>query len=133
MGSRLLMVEDDPFLRQGLGELLSRERYEVDMATDAAQADQRVSERRYDLILLDVGLPDGDGVELCAKWRAQGVTAPILFLTARDEEIQIVRGLDAGGNDYVVKPFRMLELLSRIRAIARRSIKTAIFRWIWIA
>lgn len=75
MGSRLLMVEDDPFLRQGLGELLSRERYEVDMATDAAQADQRVSERRYDLILLDVGLPDGDGVELCAKWRAQGLTA----------------------------------------------------------
>lgn len=121
MGSRLLMVEDDPFLRQGLGELLSRERYEVDMATDAAQADQRVSERRYDLILLDVGLPDGDGVELCAKWRAQGLTAPILFLTARDEEIQIVRGLDAGGNDYVVKPFRMLELLSRIRALLRRN------------
>ena len=121
MGSRLLMVEDDPFLRQGLGELLSRERYEVDMATDAAQADQRVSERRYDLILMDVGLPDGDGVELCAKWRAQGLTVPILFLTARDEEIQIVRGLDAGGNDYVVKPFRMLELLSRIRALLRRN------------
>lgn len=121
MASRLLMVEDDPFLRQGLGELLLRERYEVDMAVNAAQAETRVAEWKYDLILLDVGLPDGDGIELCAKWRARGVSTPILFLTARDEEIQIVRGLDAGGNDYVVKPFRMLELLSRIRALLRRN------------
>lgn len=121
MASRLLMVEDDPFLRQGLGELLLRERYEVDMAVNAAQAETRVAEWKYDLILLDVGLPDGDGIELCTKWRARGVSTPILFLTARDEEIQIVRGLDAGGNDYVVKPFRMLELLSRIRALLRRN------------
>jgi two-component system response regulator RegX3 len=121
LASRLLMVEDDPFLRQGLGELLLRERYEVDMAVNAAQAETRVAEWKYDLILLDVGLPDGDGIELCAKWRARGVSTPILFLTARDEEIQIVRGLDAGGNDYVVKPFRMLELLSRIRALLRRN------------
>lgn len=121
MASRLLMVEDDPFLRQGLVELLLRERYEVDMAVNAAQAETRVAEWKYDLILLDVGLPDGDGIELCTKWRARGVSTPILFLTARDEEIQIVRGLDAGGNDYVVKPFRMLELLSRIRALLRRN------------
>lgn len=121
MASRLLMVEDDPFLRQGLGELLLRERYEVDMAVNAAQAETRVAEWKYDLILLDVGLPDGDGIELCTKWRARGVSTPILFLTARDEEFQIVRGLDAGGNDYVVKPFRMLELLSRIRALLRRN------------
>lgn len=121
MASRLLMVEDDPFLRQGLGELLLRERYEVDMAVNAAQAETRVAEWKYDLILLDVGLPDGDGIELCTKWRARGVSTPILFLTARDEEIQIVQGLDAGGNDYVVKPFRMLELLSRIRALLRRN------------
>lgn len=121
MASRLLMVEDDPFLRQGLGELLLRERYEVDMAVNAAQAETRVAEWKYDLILLDVGLPDGDGIELCTKWRARGVSTPILFLTARDEEIQIVRGLDAGGNDYAVKPFRMLELLSRIRALLRRN------------
>ena len=69
--------------------------------------------------MLDVGLPDGDGVSLCKLWRSEGVQIPILFLTAKDEELDIVRGLDAGGNDYVTKPFRMQELLSRIRALLR--------------
>ena len=74
-----------------------------------------------DLIMLDVGLPDGDGVTLCKQWRHEGVQIPILFLTAKDEELDVVRGLDAGGNDYVTKPFRMQELLSRIRALLRRN------------
>jgi DNA-binding response OmpR family regulator len=73
--------------------------------------------------MLDVGLPDGDGVSLCRQWRSEGVQTPILFLTAKDEELDVVRGLDAGGNDYVTKPFRMQELLSRIRALLRRNQK----------
>ena len=68
-------------------------------------------------IVMDVGLPDGDGVALCREWRAMGDTRPILFLTARDEEFDVVRGLDSGGNDYVTKPFRMQELLSRVRVL----------------
>ena len=78
-----------------------------------------------DLVMLDVGLPDGDGVFLCRQWRSEGVQTPILFLTAKDEELDVVRGLDAGGNDYVTKPFRMQELLSRIRALLRRNQKDA--------
>ena len=76
-----------------------------------------------DLVLLDVGLPDGDGGRLCRQWRSEGIQVPILFLTAKDEELDVVRGLDAGGNDYVTKPFRMRELLSRIRALLRRNQK----------
>jgi two-component system, OmpR family, response regulator RegX3 len=78
-------------------------------------------ENTYSLIILDIMLPDGSGLDLCTVWRSVGKETPILFLTARDEEIQIVRGLDAGGDDYVTKPFRMLELLSRIRALLRRN------------
>ena len=72
-------------------------------------------------MMLDVSLPDGDGVSLCRMWRMEGVQTPILFLTAKDEELDVVRGLDSGGNDYVTKPFRMQELLSRIRALLRRN------------
>ena len=72
-------------------------------------------------IVLDVGLPDGDGVSLCREWRGQGEIRPILFLTAKDEEFDVVRGLDSGGNDYVAKPFRMQELLSRVRVLLRSS------------
>lgn len=79
-----------------------------------------------DLVMLDVGLPDGDGVTLCRQWRSEGIQTPILFLTAKDEELDIVHGLDAGGNDYVTKPFRMQELLSRIRALLRRNQKETI-------
>ena len=69
---------------------------------------------------MDVGLPDGDGVSLCREWRAQGENRPILFLTAKDEEFDVVRGLDSGGNDYVTKPFSILELLARVKAFLRR-------------
>ena len=77
---------------------------------------------------MDVGLPDGDGVSLCQQWRGAGVTTPILFLTAKDEEFDVVRGLDAGGNDYVTKPFRMQELLSRVRAQLRTSAPQQVIR-----
>lgn len=125
---RILLVEDDPALRDALEELLLREGYEVVKASNARSAGASVCSA-IDLIMLDVGLPDGDGVSLCRQWRSQGVETPILFLTAKDEELDVVRGLDAGGNDYVTKPFRMQELLSRIRALLRKNQKeTAISR-----
>ena len=119
---KILLVEDDAALRGALEELLCREGYEVIKASNVSSA-RSVMNSEVDLIMLDVGLPDGDGVSLCRQWRSEGVETPILFLTAKDEELDVVRGLDAGGNDYVTKPFRMQELLSRIRALLRRSQK----------
>ena len=118
--STILLVEDDAALRDGLTELFTREGYSVTTAANAAEARQNFSVY-IDLIILDVTLPDGNGVSLCQEWRDQGITTSILFLTAKDEEFDVVRGLDAGGNDYVTKPFRMMELLSRIRALLRRN------------
>ena len=118
--ARILLVEDDGALRGALRELFEREGYEVAAAADAAAARSAMA-AGADLIVLDVGLPDGDGVALCRAWRAAGVETPVLFLTARDDEIDVVRALDAGGGDYVTKPFRMQELLSRIRAQLRRG------------
>ena len=103
-------------------ELLTREGYEVIKASNVRSAVEAMNSE-IDLAMLDVGLPDGDGVSLCRKWRSEGLETPILFLTAKDEELDVVRGLDAGGNDYVTKPFRMQELLSRIRALLRRNQK----------
>ena len=116
---KILLVEDDTALRGALEELLAREGYEVIKASNVRTA-QDAMNSDIDLAMLDVGLPDGDGVSLCRQWRRE---TPILFLTAKDEELDVVRGLDAGGNDYVTKPFRMQELLSRIRALLRRSQK----------
>ncbi|MCI5545866.1 MAG: response regulator transcription factor [Clostridiales bacterium] len=119
--ARILLVEDDGALRGALRELFEREGYEVAAAADAAAARSAMA-AGADLVVLDVGLPDGDGVALCRAWRAAGVETPVLFLTARDDEIDVVRALDAGGGDYVTKPFRMQELLSRIRAQLRRGL-----------
>lgn len=119
---KILLVEDDTALRGALEELLHREGYEVIKAPNARAAKENMA-LGIDLVMLDVGLPDGDGVSLCRQWRSEGVQTPILFLTAKDEELDVVRGLDAGGNDYVTKPFRMQELLSRIRALLRRNQK----------
>lgn len=120
MSLNILLVEDDSALRSGLSELFIREGYEVSAAASVHEAKVKLN-NNIALIVLDVTLPDGNGVELCRDWRAAGVTQPILFLTAKDEEFDVVRGLDAGGNDYVSKPFRVQELLSRIRALLRRT------------
>ena len=117
---KILLVEDDTALRGALEELLCREGYDVVKASNVRSAREGL-DATADLVILDVGLPDGDGVELCRSWRSEGVQTPILFLTAKDEEMDVVRGLDSGGNDYVTKPFRMQELLSRIRALLRRN------------
>ena len=119
---KILLVEDDAALRSALEELLLREGYEVFKASNVQSAVEAMN-TEIDLAMLDVGLPDGDGVSLCRQWRSECVQTPILFLTAKDEELDVVRGLDAGGNDYVTKPFRMQELLSRIRALLRRNQK----------
>ena len=116
----IMLVEDDAVLRSGLTELFTREGYSVISAGCVKEAREKLS-GNVNLIVLDVGLPDGDGVPLCQQWRSIGVATPILFLTAKDEEFDVVRGLDAGGNDYVAKPFRMMELLSRIRVLLRTS------------
>ena len=119
---KILLVEDDTALRNALEELLIREGYEVIQADNVRSA-RATNNIGIDLIMLDVGLPDGDGVTLCRQWRSEGIETPILFLTAMDDDLDIVRGLDSGGNDYVTKPFRMQELLSRIRALLRRNQK----------
>lgn len=129
MNPVLLLIEDDPVLRGGLVELFSREGYRVIEAGSLREARTKL-DGSVQGIVMDVGLPDGDGVSLCREWRAQGETRPILFLTAKDEEFDVVRGLDSGGNDYVTKPFRMQELLSRVRVLLRNSQpkKTALSR-----
>ena len=117
----MLVVEDEKptaaFLRRGLLE----EGFAVDVAVDAVSADAAVRAFEFDAIVLDVMLPGGDGFSLCRRWRSAGVTTPILFLTARDEVADRVRGLDCGGDDYLMKPFAFAELLARLRALLRRS------------
>ena len=120
MSATILLTEDDDVLRAGLTELFTREGYAVVQAANAREAREQL-DGHIDLIVLDVTLPDGDGVSLCRSWREQGVGQPILFLTAKNEEFDVVRGLDAGGNDYVAKPFRMQELLSRLRVLLRAA------------
>ena len=114
----ILLVEDDAVLREGLTELFAREGYQVIVAGSLREAREKLN-ADVQAVVMDVGLPDGDGVSLCREWREAGETRPVLFLTAKGEEFDVVRGLDSGGNDYVTKPFRMQELLSRVRVLLR--------------
>ena len=124
MSAKILLVEDDIFLRDGIKEALKKEGYSVFTAEDCKTAKAEFVKETPDLLILDVMLPDGNGFDLCTLFRSLNKNAPILFLTACDDEVQIVRGLDSGADDYVTKPFKLLELLSRIRAILRRSNNT---------
>ncbi|MCM1286158.1 MAG: response regulator transcription factor [Acetobacter sp.] len=121
MKEKILLLEDDAFLRDGLYEMLEKEGYIVTCATTIKSAKEIVLADNFNLIIFDVMLPDGNGFDLCRDVRSSGISTPILFLTACDDEIQIVRGLDSGADDYVTKPFKLLELMSRIRALIRRS------------
>ncbi|MDE5604139.1 MAG: response regulator transcription factor [Eubacterium sp.] len=121
MNERIFILEDDAFLRDGLSEMLQKEGYATETASTCKGAREAISNSRYNLIIFDVMLPDGSGLDLCAEFRKTDNNTPILFLTACDDEIQIVRGLDAGADDYVTKPFKLLELLSRVRALLRRN------------
>jgi DNA-binding response OmpR family regulator len=117
---RLLVVEDDRALATVLRRALVEEGYAVDVAHRAVTADELVSVNDYSLIVLDLGLPDGDGQELCTRWRAAGNTSHILMLTARDARMDRIGGLDAGADDYVTKPFDYDEFAARVRALLRR-------------
>ena len=118
--TKILLVEDDAFLRDGLFEMLEKESYSVTPVSTITDARKEIA-GGFNLVILDVMLPDGNGFDFCAEVRANGNAIPILFLTACDDEIQIVRGLDAGADDYVTKPFKLLELMSRVRALLRRN------------
>jgi two-component system, OmpR family, alkaline phosphatase synthesis response regulator PhoP len=117
---RVLVVEDDPALAAGLAENLGAEGFAVETMHDGDRAVDWFDHRTCDLIVLDVGLPGRDGFEVCRTLRARGTTTPVLFLTARGDPADRVRGLEAGGDDYLAKPFHLQEFLLRVRAILRR-------------
>jgi DNA-binding response OmpR family regulator len=116
---RLLLVEDDAAIAEPLSRTLRRHGYDVDWAPDGAAAQQLVAATRPDLVILDLGLPDIDGIDVCRWIRATHHHLPIVMLTARSEELDAVLGLDTGADDYVTKPFRTAELLARIRSRLR--------------
>jgi DNA-binding response OmpR family regulator len=119
---RILIVDDDEALRISLAEQLERHAEFASTQCETAAAALEIAQReRFDMILLDVGLPDADGRELCRQMRVVGVNAPIVMLTAADSEADTVLGLDSGANDYVTKPFRLSVLLARLRAHLRQS------------
>jgi len=119
-GIQVLVVEDDPHLAAGVLENLRAEGYAVAGAPDGEQALAWLAAHTCELIVLDVMLPGIDGFELCGRLRAQGNNTPVLFLTARGDPADRVRGLEAGGDDYLAKPFHLQEFLLRVRAIVRR-------------
>ena len=117
----ILVVEDEPDMQRGLKDNLEFENYAVEMAADGESALQQISEHTYDLIILDVMLPKISGLDVCKRTRKQGITTPIIMLTARGEEIDKVLGLELGADDYVTKPFGVRELLARVKALLRRA------------
>ena len=118
--NNILYVEDDLSLIDGLKYTLETSGYMIDISRTVKEALTLFKQSQYDLLLLDVTLPNGTGFDICREVRKLS-TVPIIFLTASDEEISIVRGLDMGGDDYITKPFKLNELLSRIKALLRRS------------
>lgn len=117
---RIFFVEDDLSLINGLTYALRKEGYEIEVARTGLEAEKLWTEGKYDLVILDVSLPDGSGFELCKKLR-QTSGVPIMFLTAADEETDIIMGLDIGADDYMTKPFKLAVFLSRVNALLRRS------------
>lgn len=118
---RLLLVEDDPLLAAGIASGLRLDGYSVDHVGSAEHALAAVAVHDYALIVLDIGLPAMSGLDLLHQWRSSGLATPVLLLTARDTVADRVGGLDAGADDYLVKPFDLDELLARLRALARRA------------
>src|SRR5688572_28594315 len=119
--TRVLLAEDDASISEPLARALRREGYEVEVREDGPTALDAGTQGGVDLVVLDLGLPGMDGLEVARRLRAEGLTVPILILTARADEVDTVVGLDAGADDYVTKPFRLAELLARVRALLRRG------------
>ena len=118
---RVLIVEDEPALQRRLAEAATAAGYVVDRAGDGAEADFLMRTETYDAAILDLGLPQVDGLTLLAQWRTSGMHLPVLVLTARGSWHEKVRGIDEGADDYVTKPFQMEEVLARLRALIRRA------------
>jgi DNA-binding response OmpR family regulator len=118
---RLLIAEDDEAIIEPLTRALTREGYDVETVGDGLEAARRGIEGNHDLLVLDIGLPRIDGLEVCRRVRAVRPRVPIMILTAQGAELDVVVGLDAGADDYVAKPFRLSELLARIRSLLRRA------------
>src|SRR6056297_2189586 len=116
---KILLVEDDDSLATGITYALGKEEWEIDSVINKEQALKKIDSHSYDFFLLDIMLPDGNGFEICEYIRKEK-DSPIIFLTARDEEVNIIKGLDMGADDYITKPFTIGELTSRIKAIYRR-------------
>ena len=121
---RLLVAEDDKAISMGLGYSLKSEGYEVCVVSSVADALLKLSTISFDLAILDISLPDGNGYEICEKIKSYG-NIPVIFLTALDDEVNVVMGLDMGADDYIIKPFRIRELMSRIKTVLRRYGKSS--------
>jgi DNA-binding response OmpR family regulator len=119
--TRVLLAEDDTSISEPLSRALRREGYQVEVTEDGQATLSRAMSDDVDLVVLDLGLPVLDGLEVCRRVRAEGNAVPVLILTARADEVDTVVGLDAGADDYVTKPFRLAELLARVRALLRRG------------
>ena len=117
---RIFFVEDDLSLINGLSFAIKKQGYEIDVVRTSLEAEQLWMNGKYDLVILDVSLPDGSGYDICKKIRKVS-KVPIMFLTAADEETDIIMGLDIGGDDYITKPFKLAVFLSRVNALLRRS------------
>jgi two-component system OmpR family response regulator len=120
-GTRVLIVEDDAELREVLARGLSEEGFEPQTTASGSELFERLGAAAPDVLVIDIGLPDSDGRDLCQALRARGIQTPVLFLTARDALVDRLAGFDAGGDDYLVKPFAFAELLARLQALLRRS------------
>lgn len=120
-GPRVLIVEDDPELRGVLDRGLTEESFQVKTASTGAELLEHVNQQIPDVFVIDVGLPDSDGRDLCQALRARGIQVPVLFLTARDALVDRISGFDAGGDDYLPKPFAFVELVARLQALTRRG------------
>lgn len=118
---KILIVEDEVNMLKGLQDNLEFEDYEVDTADDGLVGYNKIKNNIYDLVLLDVMLPNMSGFDICKSVRKEGVTTPIILLTARGEEIDKVRGLEMGADDYITKPFSLRELIARVKAVLRRT------------
>src|SRR3954471_14008744 len=118
--TRVLIVDDEPAVRAALDRALRLDGYEIELAADGREALDRVADERHDAIVLDVAMPGLDGLQVCRRLRDAGDRTPVLMLTARDGIDDRVAGLDAGADDYLVKPFALRELLARLRALLRR-------------
>ena len=122
---KILIVEDDSLLQKGLYDGITSNGYVCELASTGKQAEQYIQFGQFSLIILDLGLPDCDGLELLTRWRKKQIDSPVLILTARDTVEDRVEGLDLGADDYLIKPFALTELLARVRALIRRNQGTA--------